>query len=706
MSPACRRTGGFDWFRLPAALLVAAVHTGPLLSLSTEANDLLTDVLARLAVPFFFAVTGYFLLPRRTERGVLARFLKKTALLYGLSTLLYLPVLAYSGYFQPEGLPGLLARDLIFDGTFYHLWYFPAVLLGTLLCPLFLGKLGARGAAVLCGVLYGLGLLGDSYYALTAALPPLRAAYDVLFHCFTYTRNGLFFAPLFLLLGGALARREEGRSAGRLGLALLLSLAALTVEGLVIRRYALARFDALYLSLPVCVWFLLRWLRALDLPERPKLRPFTGAFYILHPLCIVLVRGGAKILGLTGLLVENSLMHYAAVVLLAALLSLPFAVLPRRHRSMRHRDGARAWIELDTAALRHNLDQLGSLLPQGCALMAVVKANAYGHGDLEVARICRQAGVEDFAVATAEEGVRLRQSGVRGLILVLGYSGAEAAPLLARFRLTQTVVSGEHARLLDRTGFPIQVHCKVDTGMHRLGVSWADREELQRIYTTRNLRVTGMFTHLAAAERLTPEDQARTREQVRRFYAAAGVVQDMGLSPGALHIQSSYGLLNYGQLPCAYVRAGIALYGVLSAPGEHTALTPRLHPVLSLRARVVQVRTLESGVCAGYDGSFTAEGPSVVAVVGLGYADGYPRSLSCGAGGALVRGRYAPVAGRICMDQLLLDVTGIPGVAPGDVATFIGRDGDRVIAAEEAAQAAGTITNELLSRLGPRLERI
>ena len=154
------------------------------------------------------------------------------------------------------------------------------------------------------------------------------------------------------------------------------------------------------------------------------------------------------------------------------------------------------------------------------------------------------------------------------------------------------------------------------------------------------------------------------------------------------------------------MRAGIALYGVMSAPGEHTALTPRLHPVLSLRARVVQVRTLESGVCAGYDGSFTAEGPSVVAVVGLGYADGYPRSLSCGAGGALVRGRYAPVAGRICMDQLLLDVTGIPGVAPGDVATFIGRDGDRVIAAEEAAQAAGTITNELLSRLGPRLERI
>lgn len=145
--------------------------------------------------------------------------------------------------------------------------------------------------------------------------------------------------------------------------------------------------------------------------------------------------------------------------------------------------------------------------------------------------------------------MRLRQSGVRGLILVLGYSGAEAAPLLARFRLTQTVVSGEHARLLDRTGFPIQVHCKVDTGMHRLGVSWADREELQRIYTTRNLRVTGMFTHLAAAERLTPEDQARTREQVRRFYAAAGVVQDMDSLPARCTFKAATACSTTGSSP-------------------------------------------------------------------------------------------------------------------------------------------------------------
>ena len=178
-----------------------------------------------------------------------------------------------------------------------------------------------------------------------------------------------------------------------------------------------------------------------------------------------------------------------------------------------------------------------------------------------------------------------------------------------------------------------------------------------------------------------------------------------GHEPGALHFQGSYGLLNLPGLPCDYARPGIALYGVHSAPGQETRAKPDLRPVLSLRARVVQLHRLEAGERAGYDGSFTARRPTVLATVSIGYADGWPRALSNGAGRVLLRGRSAPVAGLVCMDQLLADVTDIPGVTPGDAATLIGRDGDQEITAEEAAAAAGTITNELLSRLGPRLPR-
>ena len=179
-----------------------------------------------------------------------------------------------------------------------------------------------------------------------------------------------------------------------------------------------------------------------------------------------------------------------------------------------------------------------------------------------------------------------------------------------------------------------------------------------------------------------------------------------GCRPEALHVQSSYGLLNYGDLPCAWARVGIALYGVLSRPGDHTRAQPDLRPVLSLRARVAQVRTLAAGERAGYDGAFAPSGPARVAVITIGYADGLFRALSNGRGGVLLHGQYAPIAGLICMDQLLADVTHIDGVVSGDTATIIGRDGGAVISAGQLAEACGTITNELLSRLGSRLERI
>ena len=693
--------GGFDRFRLPAALLVVAIHTGPLLSVSPFANDLLTDIWGRIAVPFFFAVSGWFLVPRLRREGVaaLGPFLKKTLLLYLLSALLYLPLNLYNHTLQDSG--AALLRDIFFNGTFYHLWYFPALALGACIVWALVRGLGKR-AWLPAVLLYLIGLLGDSWYGLTAALPPVRAAYEGMFLCFDYTRNGLFSTPIFLLLGGWLAQRPRRGGAGRYGAGLLASLVLLTAEGLLVKHFALARFDALYLTLPLCVGFLLLWLAALELPAAPALRGWTAAIYVLHPWCIVLVRGGARVVGLTGALVDNSLGHYGAVVLLSALLALPFAFL----RPARADPRGRAWIEIDAAALRHNLSALSALLPQGGRLMPVVKANAYGHGDLTVARICAGEGIRAFAVATASEGARLRRGGVRGAILVLGYTGPREVPLLARCRLTQTVVSAEHARALDAAGHRIAVHLKIDTGLHRLGIPWDDVEGLAAPFACRSLKVTGVFTHLSDAEALDEASQARTQEQLRRFQQAVEGLRRAGFDPGAVHFQGSYGLLNYGGLPCDYARPGIALYGVFSAPSHHTRSAVELRPVLSLRARVAQLHRLEAGEAAGYDGSFTARRPTVLAALAIGYADGWPRSLSSGAGRVLLHGQPAPVAGLVCMDQLLVDVTDIPDVSPGDIATLVGRDGPAELSAGQTALAAGTITNELLSRLGPRLPRL
>ena len=415
------------------------------------------------------------------------------------------------------------------------------------------------------------------------------------------------------------------------------------------------------------------------------------------------IRGAAKLLGLTDLLVSCSPTHYLAVCAASAVVALPFVLSVKKTP---HFFPNRAWIELNAAALRHNIAVLRRQLSSGEELMAVVKANAYGHGDLEIARLCAAEGVNAFAVATPEEGVRLRRGGVKGEILVLGWAGPDSVRLLSRYRLTQTVVSLEHARALDQVGRRLKVHIKLDTGMHRLGISWNSLDDLEEVFSCQNLRVTGLYTHLSHSDSPQSEDIACTQEQISRFYKGTEALQAAGYRTGALHIQSSYGLLNYGELPCRWARAGIVLYGVLSRSGDRPRVLPELRPVLSLHAKVAEVRTLAIGETAGYGGAFAARRPSRLAVLTIGYADGLPRALSCGKGRVLLHGQSAPIAGLICMDQLLADVTDIPGVEAGDTATLIGADGEERIPAGELAAACGTITNEILSRLGPRLDRI
>ena len=366
----------------------------------------------------------------------------------------------------------------------------------------------------------------------------------------------------------------------------------------------------------------------------------------------------------------------------------------------------RAWIELDRAALRHNVEYLRSLLPPGCALMPAVKANAYGHGAVLVARELNALGVGAFCVASAAEGAELRENGIAGEILVLGYTHPACFPMLERYRLAQTVVDAAYARELERYGKPLEVQIKLDTGMHRLGERCGHLRELQAIFAIPNLRVTGAYTHLCASEAGSPAGRAFTLAQGRAFYDTVERLRARGCAIPRAHILSSGGLLRYPELGGDCARVGIALYGALETRTDLEEYGGGLRPVLSLKARIAGVKEVFRGEGAGYALRFRAERDTRLAAAAIGYGDGLPGALGCGVGAALVNGVRAPIAGRVCMDQVLLDVTDVPRASPGDAAVFIGRDGSGEISAADVAEQAGTIANEILSRLGPRLERI
>lgn len=373
---------------------------------------------------------------------------------------------------------------------------------------------------------------------------------------------------------------------------------------------------------------------------------------------------------------------------------------------------SRAWAEISREALAHNVRYLQSLLPGRCALMPVVKANAYGHGSILIAGELQSLGIHSFCVACISEGMELRQQGITGEILILGYTHPDQFPLLAQYGLTQTVVDYTYARELSAYACsapafcPLPVHIAVDTGMHRLGEPAEHIGQIREMFALPGLQITGMYTHLAASDTLDEASKRFTRQQIDAFYRLVTELEKQGVSRPRLHLQASYGILHYPLEDVDYARPGIALYGLLSSGADTKRYQGRLRPVLSLRARVASIRQLAPGEAAGYGMAYTAVRPTAIAAITIGYADGLPRNLSEGKGAVLLHGQPTPIIGRICMDQLLADVTAIPRLQPGDVATLIGSDGSESISAADLADACGTITNELLSCLGPRLERV
>ncbi|MCY6371197.1 serine racemase VanT catalytic subunit [Clostridium ganghwense] len=702
---------GIDYFRIIVAFLIVANHTSPLSTYSETADFILTRIIARIAVPFFFMTSGFFLISKYSHNtNKLKTFIKRTTLIYCVAIAIYIPLNIYNKYFTMDNLLPNIVKDIVFDGTLYHLWYLPAAIIGAAIAWFFVKKIGLKWALGITAFLYVVGIFGDSYYGVAEQIPVLKSFYGYLFELFDYTRNGIFFAPVFFVLGGIISNKTIHTSLKNNFIGFAITFSLMIAEGVFLHNLDLQRHDSMYIMLVPCMFFLFSVLTFWKGHRVSTLRTSAMIIYIIHPMMIVAVRMVAKILGLQAFLIDNSLIHFIAVSIVSVTVSILFLILQKhikvKRRTTSKLDLDRSWIEVDLDNLRHNVDVLQKAMPTDCELMAVIKAEAYGHGSIAVSSCLNQIGIKAFAVATIDEGIELRKYGIQGIILILGYTSPTRAKELHKYDLTQTVIDFNYAVSLNKQGYDIKVHIKIDTGMHRLGFSKNDVLKVVRIFKAKHLNVCGIYTHLCVADSLDTEDVHFTHIQIKTFYALLEELSKKDIKLPKIHIQSSYGLLNYPEIDCDYARIGIALYGILSSYGDETKLKLDLRPVLSLKSQVVLIREINEGESVGYARAFIAKRDSRIAVLPIGYADGFPRNLSCGNGNVLIHGYRVPIIGRICMDQLIVDITDVPNVNIGDTATLIGKDGQAEICVTEVAENVDSITNELLSRMGSRLKII
>ena len=334
--------------------------------------------------------------------------------------------------------------------------------------------------------------------------------------------------------------------------------------------------------------------------------------------------------------------------------------------------------------------------------MAVVKADAYGHGDRRVAAFLQSRGVTHFAVSNIDEAVHLREAGVTGQILLLGYTPVELAGEVVARDLSQTLLSEEDAAAWAATGLPVRCQFAVDTGMRRIGLDAGDparAERAIRAAAASPLRLEGLFTHLCVAD--TPAQNAFTRRQIDHFDALADRVADLRLP--FLHCLNSAGALWHSARHSDLARLGIVLYGL--KPDAANVLPPGIRPALAWKTVVSMVKTVSPGDTVGYGRTFSVPRPMTLATLPVGYADGYPRVLS-GKACVLVNGRRAPLVGRICMDQMMADVSGIPDVRPGTEVVLIGQSGNETITADDLGALASTIGYEIVCAIGKRVPRL
>ncbi|MDR0947256.1 MAG: alanine racemase [Ruminococcus sp.] len=390
----------------------------------------------------------------------------------------------------------------------------------------------------------------------------------------------------------------------------------------------------------------------------------------------------------------------------------------------------RLWAEIDLDTAESNLNLIKSKLPRGSEICCVVKANAYGHDDAALSHLYETLGVTHFAVSNIHEAQKIRRSrcnfaegctlctenpalcekrGIQGEILILGVTHPDFAEKLIELGITQTVTGFEHAKALNdsvKTG-KLRIHIKVDTGMGRLGIKLNDFEsaknEIKAIAALPNLITDGVFTHFASAD--SPEDEAIdfTSAQKECFFYLVKQCEIEGVKFKYAHCLNSAGTIMYSDRRSNLCRVGISLYGLM--PDVKMKQPFKLSPVMSLHSRVCEIKPLYAGETVSYGRTFTAQSDMVTAVIPVGYADGYPRSLS-NKGYMLINGCKAYILGRVCMDQTVVDITNIPDVKINTPVTIIGKNGGISLTADDLAQISGTIGYEITCGIGLRVPRV
>jgi alanine racemase len=382
-------------------------------------------------------------------------------------------------------------------------------------------------------------------------------------------------------------------------------------------------------------------------------------------------------------------------------------------------EGRPIWAEIRLGALTRNLRAIQKRVnPPGTPaaarrkILAIVKANAYGHGAVPVARALERAGTEWFGVTCSAEGMELRKGGIRNRILLLtGFWPGEEKHLIQN-RLTPAVTRCEQLRLLERAAArehrgKVAVHLKIDSGMARLGIAPSDVPCVARtLADCPHLQLEGIFTHFASSEVFTDE---KTEQQQKAFASVLEHLRSLGVEAPLIHLANSAAVATRPFTWANMVRPGLILYGYHQSydPPDHNRVAAEalpLLPVLSLRTRVISLRDVPVGQGVGYNGRWTASRPSRVAVMAAGYADGLPRALT-NRGRLIIRGQYAPMVGTVSMDLTAADVTDLPDVRVGDVATIYGHDGDASIPISEVARLIGTVTSDLCCAIGQRVPR-
>lgn len=368
----------------------------------------------------------------------------------------------------------------------------------------------------------------------------------------------------------------------------------------------------------------------------------------------------------------------------------------------------RSWIEVDLSQIKKNLDIYKSSLAKDVQIMAVIKADAYGHGDSVVAKCLSECGVDLFAVSNIDEAVGLRNSGIKGEILILGYSSPIYAKAIHYLDLTQTIVSEEYAEALVKTGYKIKCQIAINTGMNRIGIGYDNPKKIAS--KIRNLsdklEINGIFTHLCVADSMDESDKIYTRLQLERFKAIADEIADMNLpyihcynsAGGLFHLKDDDFNKNIGNI----VRLGIVLYGL--KPCRSNILPEGIKPAMTWQSVISMVKTLQKNEFIGYGRTFITPKEMRVATVTTGYADGYSRRLSNN-GFMMIAGKKAHIVGRICMDQTLIDVTDIPEAKMGSKVVIMGDCQCLSYSADDMAADLDTIGYEVICDISKRVQR-